>query len=38
MNAFIQLLSEERNIYCRQVSERMTEALPAAVIEKDYWV
>lgn len=38
MNAFIQLSSEERNLYCRQASERMTVALPAAVIEKDFWV
>lgn len=38
MKAFIQLSSEERNIYCRQASERLPVALPAAVIEKDFWV
>jgi predicted nucleotidyltransferase component of viral defense system len=38
MNAFIQLSSEERNLYCRQASERMSVPLPAAVIEKDFWV
>ncbi len=38
MNTFIQLSSEERNLYCRQASERMSVPLPAAVIEKDFWV
>jgi len=38
MNTFIQLSSEERNLYCRQAAERMGTPLPAAVIEKDFWV
>ena len=38
MNSFIQLSSDERNLYCRQASERMETPLPAAVIEKDFWV
>jgi predicted nucleotidyltransferase component of viral defense system len=38
MEAFIKLSSEERNLYCRQASERMDVPLPAAVIEKDFWV
>lgn len=38
MNTFIQLSSDERNLYCRQASERMAVSLPAAVIEKDFWV
>ena len=38
MNAFVQLSSEERSLYCRQAVERMQLPLPAAVIEKDFWV
>ncbi len=38
MNTFIQLSSVERNLYCRQAAERMETPLPAAVIEKDFWV
>ncbi len=38
MNIFIQLSSDERNLYCRQAAERMETPLPAAVIEKDLWV
>lgn len=38
MNTFIQLSAEERNLYCRQAAERMEIPLPAAVIEKDFWV
>lgn len=38
MNTFIQLSSDERNLYCRQAAERMEAPLPAAVIEKDFWV
>ena len=38
MNKFIQLSSEERSLYCRQAAERMEIPLPAAVIEKDFWV
>ena len=38
MNSFIQLSSNERNLYCRQAAERMEIPLPAAVIEKDFWV
>jgi len=38
MKTFIQLSAEERNVYCRQASERMKVPLPAAVIEKDFWV
>ena len=38
MNSFIQLSSDERNLYCRQAGERMEIPLPAAVIEKDFWV
>jgi predicted nucleotidyltransferase component of viral defense system len=38
MKTFIQLSSEERNLYCRQAAERMDTPLPAAVIEKDFWV
>ncbi|MFM1772492.1 MAG: hypothetical protein RLZZ71_1634 [Bacteroidota bacterium] len=38
MEAFIRLSAEERNLYCRQASERMDIPLPAAVIEKDFWV
>ena len=38
MKTFIQLSAEERNVYCRQASERMEIPLPAAVIEKDFWV
>ena len=38
MNTFLQLSSDERNLYYRQAAERMETALPAAVIEKDFWV
>lgn len=38
MNTFIQLSSDERNLYCRQAAERKETPLPAAVIEKDFWV
>ena len=38
MNSFIQLSSDERNLYCRQAAERMEIPLPAAVIKKDFWV
>lgn len=38
MNTFIQLPAAERALYCRQASERMIVPLPAAVIEKDFWV
>ncbi len=38
MNAFIQLSSEDRKLYCQQAPERMSLPLPAAVIEKDFWV
>jgi len=38
MNTFVQLTSQERNLYCRQAAERMKVPLPAAVIEKDFWV
>ena len=38
MNSFIKLSSDERNLYCRQAAERMEIPLPAAVIEKDFWV
>lgn len=38
MNTFIQLSPDERNLYCRQAAERMEIPLPAAVIEKDFWV
>jgi predicted nucleotidyltransferase component of viral defense system len=38
MNAFIKFSPEERNLYCRQAAERMEFPLPAAVIEKDFWV
>lgn len=38
MNTFLQLSAEERSLYCRQAAERMEIPLPAAVIEKDFWV
>ena len=38
MNSFIKLSPEERKIYCQQAVERMQIPLPAAVIEKDFWV
>ena len=38
MNTFIELSSDERKLYCRQAAERMETPLPAAVIEKDFWV
>jgi predicted nucleotidyltransferase component of viral defense system len=38
MITFIQLSSDERNLFCRQAAERMETPLPAAVIEKDFWV
>jgi predicted nucleotidyltransferase component of viral defense system len=38
MNTFIELSSEERNLYCRQAAEKLESPLPAAVIEKDFWV
>jgi len=38
MNAYLELSPEERGIYCRQASERLLKPLPAAVIEKDFWV
>ena len=38
MEVFIKLSADERNLYCRQASERMDIPLPAAVIEKDFWV
>jgi hypothetical protein len=38
MHAFIALSPEERAIYCRQAPERLPQPLPAAVIEKDFWV
>lgn len=38
MNTFLQLPAEERTAFCRQAVERMKTPLPAAVIEKDFWV
>jgi hypothetical protein len=38
MNSFVKLSAEERYLYCRQAAERMEVPLPAAVIEKDFWV
>jgi len=38
MNTFIELSSEERNLYCRQAAEKLESPLPAPVIEKDFWV
>jgi predicted nucleotidyltransferase component of viral defense system len=38
MNTFLKLSPEERNVYCRQAAEKMRVPLPAAVIEKDFWV
>jgi predicted nucleotidyltransferase component of viral defense system len=38
MNTFIKLSSDERNLYCRQAAEKLESPLPAAVIEKDFWV
>ena len=38
MDNFVRLSSGERSSYCRQASERMESPLPAAVIEKDFWV
>ena len=38
MNSFVKLSAEERYLYCRQAAERMDVPLPAAVIEKDFWV
>jgi predicted nucleotidyltransferase component of viral defense system len=38
MNSFVKLSITERNLYCRQAAERMAVPLPAAVIEKDFWV
>jgi len=38
MNQFIQLPALERALYFRQASEKMAVPLPAAVIEKDFWV
>jgi hypothetical protein len=38
MNSFIKLSPEERKVYCQQAVERMQIPLPAAVIEKDFWV
>ena len=38
MNTFIQLSPDERSLYCRQAAGRMETPLPAAVIEKDFWV
>jgi len=38
MNGFIKLSPEERRLYCQQAPERMSIPLPAAVIEKDFWV
>ncbi|MDA0686287.1 MAG: nucleotidyl transferase AbiEii/AbiGii toxin family protein [Bacteroidetes bacterium] len=38
MNSFVTLSAEERSLFCRQAAERMTMPLPAAVIEKDFWV
>lgn len=38
MNTFIRLSAEERTLFYRQAAERMAKPLPAAVIEKDFWV
>jgi hypothetical protein len=38
MNSYLSLTTEDRNIYCRQASEKLDYPLPAAVIEKDFWV
>jgi len=38
MNEFTQLPALERALYFRQASEKMPIPLPAAVIEKDFWV
>jgi predicted nucleotidyltransferase component of viral defense system len=38
MSEFVKLSPEERNLYCRQASERMSVSLPPAFIEKDFWV
>jgi hypothetical protein len=34
MSEFVKLSPEERNLYCRQASERMSVSLPPAFIEK----
>lgn len=38
MNAFAQMSSEERGLFFRQASERLSPSIPPAVIEKDFWV
>lgn len=38
MHSFINLSVAERAIYCRQAPETLPHPLPAAVIEKDFWV
>jgi hypothetical protein len=38
METFIVLGPEDRLLYCRQASELLPFALPAAVVEKDFWV
>lgn len=38
MNTIVKLSSQERSLYYRQAVERMQFPLPAAVIEKDFWV
>jgi predicted nucleotidyltransferase component of viral defense system len=38
MITFIHLTSDEKNLYFRQAAEKMETPLPAAVIEKDFWV
>jgi hypothetical protein len=38
MRSFIDLSPEERAIYCRQAADALPFTLPAAVIEKDFWV
>jgi predicted nucleotidyltransferase component of viral defense system len=38
MNAFLKLSPEDRRLYCIQAASVMDNPLPAAVVEKDFWV
>lgn len=38
METFIALSPEDRSLYCRQASGLLRFSLPAAVVEKDFWV
>lgn len=38
MNSFIELTSSERALFCREAASKLKVPIPAAAVEKDFWV